>query len=323
VRPPATTVAKLLPAGIGLAALAVGGTVGFHLVFHSPWALGLYQTLVTISTLGDNRLAPVTTGQYAFVGTVTVLGYATWALVVAVLAGTLVSIDIRNIWGVRAMTERLAALRGHTIIVGGGRVGRQVATELQRSGRGIVLIDRDPGVARHLLDAGLLALTGDAMEEGTFAAAGLARAAGVVLALPDDAQNLYALLAVRDVAPGMFIVARAETAHAERHLRALGVERIVMPTALGGKRMARLVARPLSTDFLDTIVEEAGLEVREQPVLAGDALDGLAVRDIRPRLGDRVTLLAIHRDGRMLSLPPADTRIAPGDTLLLVTMRDR
>lgn len=180
----------------------------------------------------------------------------------------------------------------------------------------------NPEVARRLADAGFLALCDDAMEEGTFAAAGLARAGCVVLALPDDAQNLYALLAVRDFAPGMFIVARAETARAERHLRALGVERIVMPTALGGKRMARLVARPLSTDFLDTIVEEAGLDVREQPVISGDALDGLAVRDTRAHLGERVTLLAIHREGRMLSLPSADSRIAPGDTLLLVTMQD-
>jgi len=321
VRAPATPAGKLLPVGIALGSLVAVGTLGFHLAFRSPWALGLYQTLVTVSTLGDARLIPRSPAQYALLGTMTVLGYAAWALAVAVVAGTLVSIDIRSVWGVRSVTERIAALRGHTIVVGGGRVGRQVASELRRTGRDIVLLDRNPEVARRLAEDGFLALARDVMEDGVFAEVGVAHAAGVVLALPDDAQNLYALLAVRDTAPGVFIVARAESARAERHLRALGVERVVMPAVLGGRRLASLVARPLSAAFADDMVLEAGLEVAERLVPADDPLAGTLVRDIRGRLGGEVTLLAIHRGGRMLSLPPAETRIAAGDTLLLAKVQ--
>lgn len=317
LRAPATPAGKLLPVAVVLLALLAGGVVGFHLAFHSPWALGLYQTLVTVSTLGDPRVIPHTAAQYATLAVMTVLGYAAWALAVAVVAGTLVSIDIRTAWGVRSVNDRIAALRGHTIVVGGGRVGRQVATELRRAGHESVVLDRNAEVARRLAEEGFLALARDAMDEGVFAEVGIERAASVVLALPDDAQNLYALLAVRDVAPGVAVVARAESARAEQHLRALGVERVVLPTVLGGRRIANLVARPLSAAFVDDMVLEAGLEVAERPVHTGDPLAGTLVRDVRGLLGDRVTLLAIHRDGRMLSLPPADTRIATGDTLLL------
>ena len=320
LRPPATTTAKILPAAIALVALVCVGAIGFHLVFGSSWALGLYQTLVTASTLGDSRLVPHTGSQYAFLAGITVLGYASWAMIIAIVAGTLIAIDVRSLWGGRTMAERITALRGHIIVVGGGRVGQQVAEELRRVGRTVVLVDKDPQRIARLTEAGFLALARDAMDEDALAEAGVAHTAGVVLALPDDAQNLYVLFAVRDVAPDAIIVARAESDRAEKHLRAMGVQRIVMPTIVGGKRLARLLSRPLAADFLDTIIDEAGLEMRERPVLAGDALVDCLVRDLRRVLGERVTLLALRRDGRILTLPPADLRVLVGDTLLLVTL---
>jgi voltage-gated potassium channel len=318
VRAPATTAAKLMPAAAALVLLSLCGTLAFHLVFGSPWGLGLYQTLVTITTLGDARLVPSTRGQYAVVAAATVVGYAVWALTIATVAGTLVSIDVRDLWGGRRMEGRIAALRGHVVVVGGGRVGLQAATELGRAGRSVVILDRDAERVRRLEAAGFLCLARDAAEEGALAAAGLRHAAGVVLALPDDAQNLYVLFAIRDIAPAMPIVARAESERAERHLRALGVERVVMPTLLGGKRLARLLTLPLAADFLDTLVEEAGLVVQERRVAEGDPLAGRAVRELRSVLGQRVTLLALRRDGRLHLLPAADLRLLPGDALLLV-----
>ncbi len=320
MRAPASTAGKLLPAGLALLSLFALGTVGFHAAFGGGWAVSLYRTLVTASTLGTRRTIPHTPGQYVLIGGLAVLGYAAWALTVAVVASTLVAIDVRSLWGGASVANRIAGLRGHTIVVGGGRVGQQVALELRRLGKALVVVDRDEARTRHLTEAGFLVLARDAMEEGTFAEAGVDRASDVVLALPDDAQNLYALLAIRDVAPGIRVIARAESARAERHLRALGVARVVLPTALGGKRLARLVTRPISTDFLDTIVDEAGLELREQEVVEGDVLAGKRVREIRVYVGEGVTLLAIHRDGRTIPLPPAEAELRAGDTLLLVTM---
>lgn len=321
MRLPVGPAGKLLPAILALATLIALGTAGFVALFGSPWLLAVYQTLVTISTLGDARVVPATTGQYAFIGSLTLLGYAAWGLFVAVVAGTLVTIDIHRRWEGPTLQERIAMLRGHAVVVGGGRVGHQVALELRNRGRDVLIVERNNEVARRLTELGFLVLVRDALEEGVLVQAGVDHASGVVLALPDDAQNLYVLLAVRDIAPRVRIVARAEGTRAEHHLRALGVERVVMPTALGGKRLARLIARPLTTDFLDTVVEEAGLDLREHPVLAGDALDGRPVRDVRHHLGETATLLAIHRDGQFLPLPPAVTTIRPGDVLMLACLR--
>jgi voltage-gated potassium channel len=322
VRPPASWLGKLLPALLALVALVIAGTIGFHLYFGSPAALGLYQTLVTMSTLGDARIQPHTTPQYTFLATMSVLGYAAWGLSIAVVTGLLVSIDIRNRWGGPTVIERIRMLHGHTIVVGGGRVGHNVAGELHRRDRDVVVLEKSPEQARRISEAGLLVLVRDALEEGALEEAGLSRAGGVVLALPDDAQNLYALLAIRDLAPDIHVVARAETARAERHLRALGVQRVVMPTAIGGKRLARLLLRPLYSEFLDTVIDEAGFEIREHSVTPNDSLVGVAVRDIRGHLGEAVTLLAIHRGGRFLPMPPAETEIQAGDSLLLVFVRE-
>lgn len=322
VRPPASAGGKLLPALLALVALVAIGTLGFHLLFHSPAALGVYQTLVTISTLGDAHIQPATTPQYAFMAAISVLGYAAWGLSIAVVTGLLVTMDIRSRWGGPTVIERIRMLHGHIIVVGGGRVGHNVAEELHRRGRDVVVLEKNPDQGRRLTEAGLLVLVRDALEEGALGEAGLERAGGVVLALPDDAQNLYALLAIRDIAPDVHVVARAETGRAERHLRALGVQRVVMPTTIGGKRLARLLLRPLYADFLDTVIDEAGLEIREHPVALGDPLVDVPVRDLRPQLGQAATLLAIHRDGRFMPLPPAETLIRAGDNLLLVFIEE-
>ncbi len=320
MRAPATTAAKLMPAGVAFVVVALGGTFGYHAIFGSGWPLGLYQTLVTVSTLGDARLVPQTTSQYAFIAVLTVVGYALWALVIAIVAGTLVAIDVRGLWGGRRMAERIAAMRGHVVVVGGGRVGQQVAEELRRAARPLVVVDRNPERVARLTEAGYLAIARDVMEDGVLLEAGLRDASGVVLALPDDAQNLYAVFAVRDVAPQALIVARAESARAQRHLEALGVHRVVMPTVLGGKRLARLLSLPLAADFLETIMEEAGLAVHERAVQATDALAGRAVRDLRAVLGERATLLAVRRDSRLYPLPGADLQILEGDMLLIATV---
>lgn len=321
MRLPTRPVGKLVPALVALVVLVALGTAGFRLLFGSPWGLGLYQTVVTISTLGDRRVTPTTSAQYVFVGALALLGYAAWGLFVAVVAGTLVSIDIRKRWGEPSLEERMARMRHHAIVVGGGRVGHQVAAELRRRGQDVVVVERSQEAARRLTEAGLLVLARDALEEGVLAQAGLATAVGVVLALPDDAQNLYVLLAIRDLAPQVRVVARAESTRAERHLRALGVERVVMPTALGGKRLARLIARPLTTDFFDAVADEADLDLREHTVHDGDPLAGRPVRDVRSHLGESSTLLAIHRDGVFLPLPAAETVICSGDMLVLARLR--
>jgi len=312
---------KLWPALAAVVGLAAGGTVALRLAFGGGLGLNLYRTVATMATLGDPRLAPHTAAQYVVVGAVALLGFSAWGVVVAVVAGTVIAVDIGELWGGRGMEARVAAMRGHTVVLGGGRVGLHVAQELRRSGQTVVLVDHDQGVVERLRADGWTALATDAVAEGALERLGLAHAAGLVLALPEDEKNLYAFLAAREIAPRVPVVARAESARAERQLRALGVHRIVQPTRLGGLRLARLLTQPLVAEFLDEVVDEGALEVSELDVVAGHELAGAPIAQLRSRLGEQRTVLCIRRGGSLIALPADQERIEAGDTLLLAAAR--
>ncbi|MCL6595137.1 MAG: TrkA family potassium uptake protein [Firmicutes bacterium] len=315
--------AKLWPALAAVAGVAAAGTLALHAAFGGGLGVNLYRALTTMATLGDQRLVPRTPVQYAVLGGLALLGYAGWGVVVAVVAGTLVSLDLGALWEGRRMEARIARLSGHTVVVGGGRVGTHLAEEMARRGGAVVVIERDPHRARLLEEGGrCLVLALDALEDGVLERAGVARAGGVALALPEDAQNLYAYLAVRELAPHVPVVARAESVRAERQLRHLGVERIVMPTRLGGLRMARLLAQPLVADFLDQVVDDARLEVREIDVDAGMPWAGRTVGEVAAAEGGGSTVLCIRRGERLLALPTVGVPVLAGDTLLIATARD-
>jgi voltage-gated potassium channel len=314
--------AKMRPALAALVAVAALGTLCLHWAFGGSWAVNLYRAVTIMSTLGDQRLVPATTFQYTVVGGLSLLGYAGWGVVVAVVAGTLVALDLSAVWGGRRMEERIAQMSGHTVVLGGGRVGTHAAEELIRQGVPVVVVEHQPEL-RHTFEAlGCPVLIADALEDGVLERAGLKRAGGVVLALPDDAANLYAILAVREINPTVPAVARAESVRAERQLLSLGVGRVVMPTRLGGARLARLVAQPLATEFLDRIVDEADIDIREVDVAEGMDLVGESVSAAAGRMGARATVLCVRRDGRLLALPDASLPIAAGDTLLVAMAHD-
>ncbi len=323
MRPSDELWAKLRPALAALAVVVALGTLFLRMAFGGGLGVNAYRAVTTMSTLGDQSVSPHSALQYVVVAALALLGYAGWGVVVAILAGTLVALDLTAIWGGKRMEDRIAAMSGHTVILGGGRVGTHVAEVLVRRGAPVVVVEQRPE-RRHALEGlGCPVLSLDALEDGALERAGVKRAGGVVLALPDDASNLYALLATRELNPTVPIVARAESVRAERQLRSLGVHHVVMPTRLGGARIARLVAQPLAAEFLDRIVDEADIEIREVDVAAGMDLVGQTVAQVASALGERATVLCIRRQGRVLALPEPALSIAAGDTVLVATTRQK
>jgi voltage-gated potassium channel len=55
----------------------------------------------------------------------------------------------------------------------------------------------------------------------------------------------------RGMNPGLFILSRASQAATEKKLIRAGANKVVMPSLIGGLRMAHTILRPAVTDFFD------------------------------------------------------------------------
>ena len=127
------------------------------------------------------------------------LEIARWSGVVAsvgTLFNAIVGIFSRRIskWITRCRT-------GHTVVIGGGGTGLQLATDLMTDGHQVTVIEKteDSNSARIMVDRGAAVVVGDAREIETLKAGAVDEAKMVLVVAGNDANNIEILAAVTEL----------------------------------------------------------------------------------------------------------------------------
>jgi voltage-gated potassium channel len=217
------------------------------------------------------------------------------------------------------MDKRIAALRGHVIVCGWGRVGRAIARELAAAGTGLVVIDNDPERVATITSHPYI--LGDASDDDVLRQAGIDRAAALIAAVSTDPANLFITLSGRSLRPDLFIVSRAREESSMAKLERAGADRVVNPQEIGGARIAAFVLRPNVTEFLDVVMHERETELRleEMVVAPSSTLAGISLgqAELRERTGALVLALRDEAQG-FITNPTAATVIEPGQILIAI-----
>ncbi len=134
------------------------------------------------------------------------------------------------------IARRSINAEGHVIICGFGRSGQNLARLLEAEKIGYIALDLDPDRVRQATAAGQSVVFGDAARLQSLMAAGLARAAAVVVSYHDTASALKILHLAHSHAPKVPVLVRTiDDADFER-LRAAGATEVV-PEAIEGSLM--------------------------------------------------------------------------------------
>lgn len=144
------------------------------------------------------------------------------------------------------LTNPPSKLHGHAIIVGYGRVGKNVLEGLRDIGVPVVVIDEDLRRVRQLREAGTPALLGDASYPSVLSAARPQEARLIVIALPDPASTLAAVRNARQANAQRPILVRMPREADEQALRAAGATSLVAPERAGADLLLRESAQALS-----------------------------------------------------------------------------
>jgi voltage-gated potassium channel len=302
--------------GIGLlAAVLLYGGLGFHELLHDSWLQSLFNTVAVMSTVrGVTAARPI---PLVFLTVLMVVGTAVWIFWVSIVVSIIVQNDLGFLQEMRRKGQ-VRRMKDHFVVLGAGQVGRSIALELREQGESVIVADTDPDRIARMAADGFLTAKLDRVDLAGGVEVNIASARGVALAWPDDAQNLYAYLSVKDVNPQILVVARAQTAQAAHYLRSLGIERVILPDIASGRRMARMLTKPVAHDLLMAMLEEEGVQVTE--VLVDDRSDMAhqPVAQVRQVFGEDVTLIGLWREGKTHMGPRASDIIHPGDTLILL-----
>ncbi len=315
----------------GLIFIVTVGLLAVAAYMACGWPAGdaLYMVVMTIYTVGYGEVRPVNTPELrAITMALIVAGCTGMIFLTGVLIQLITASQLQQFLGTRRMQKDIAALDGHIVICGYGRIGQMLARELQAARRDCVVLERDEARLALARSHGLLVLQADATQEESLQAAGIGRAQALATVLPDDAANVFITLSARGLNRTLTIIARGEAPMTEKKLLQAGADRVVMPAHIGAERVAELILFHDLARMLDGAgghgelardLRRLGLELEVVAAGAGSRAAGMSVAALEQAAAGAFLVVALSRaQGDSLLQPQPDAVIAPGDGVALV-----
>lgn len=201
------------------------------------------------------------------------------------------------------------------IVVGGGKVGANLARTLIAKDNEVVVIEAKSSRAATLEDEfGHRVIHGDGTELYVLERAGITRPPDILVAVTgDDEDNMVISQVARERFGVTKVIARVNDPRNQEHFDLLGISPTVCPTA----RIMALIEHEVPEHDLVQLLELKGenLEIVEVEVDAKSPCVGTVVE--RLRLPDGVRLISVVRDGKA-RLAVGATSIEKGDQLLAI-----
>jgi voltage-gated potassium channel len=290
------------------AALIVLGAVGLAISERVDLWFAFRWALDTASTEGGFAQPRTVAGQLVEVALI-IVGVGTLFYALAIIAEFFAAGHLAEMLADRRTQRMIDSLNDHHIICGFGRVGVQVARDLQVARAQAVVIDLDPEHRDQAQALGFHFVQGDASDELVLQEAGIERARSIVACSDSDAVNVFIALTARELRADISIVARAASEDTEKKLRRAGADRVISPYKASGTEMARLALHRQLSGAVDV-----GEEYRLEEIVVGDGSGGVgqSVGEVR----GASMIVGLRRGTDFQPQPAAEATLQAGDVIL-------
>ena len=281
---------------------------------HLSLADVVYFTMVTVTTVGYGDIVPVTPrARLIDALVVTPVRIFIWII----FLGTAYQLALRQFTEVFRMAKLQSNLDQHVVVCGFGHTGYSAVKELLAKGtepEHIVVIDPRDDRVQTAVELGVVALKGDATQEGLLQhAAFLSQAKAVIISAGRDDTNALILLTVKNLNTRCRVIVSAKEEENVKLFRQGGAQTIISPATYGGYMLAAAVDQQYLADYLEDFLTAGGqVNIVERMVEGGDV--GKTANDLQPDV-----LLRVYRHGTILSPWELQDgqRLETGDVMLL------
>jgi len=284
----------------------------------------VYMAIITVATVGYGEVVDTSANPTLRVFNIFVIFFGIGIMLYVFSASTafIVEGELKDIFRRRKMLKQIRDLKDHFVICGAGETAYHVVNELLKTSHQFVVIDHDEERLEKIQHLGEFpVLKGEAADEEVLEEAGLSRAAGLAIVLPDDKDNLMVTVTARQMSSTVRIIARCADARMGDKLIRAGASTAVSPNMIGGMRMASELIRPHVVGFLDLMLREKSktLRVEEISVREGSSWAGKTVHETEIHRRFELLALAVRNAaGAMEYNPHGDTVLRSGDVLIVM-----
>ncbi len=199
-------------------------------------------------------------------------------------------------------------------VIGLGRFGESIATELANAGADVLAVDIDKERVRALADIVTCAVAVDIRDTEAMESLGLSNMDAVIIAVTQslDISILATIYAKECGVP--YVVAKSKDEIHTRILEKIGADKIIIPERETGIR----IARHLLTGNIINLVELSDtirmIEIDIRPEWAGHTL-----RELDLRKKEKINVIALRSNGE-LDVSPDPDKVLTSDITLLITI---
>jgi len=314
---------KIYTALLLLFVLILVGTLGFMSLADFEVIEAIYMTVITVSTVGFSEVRPLDLDAKIFTIFLIITSVSIFGYVISVITEYIANNKLIEELKFRKVEKKIASLKGHTIVCGYGRNGKQAMARLMRYKKECVIIESDPVLVDEIeLDGNLLYIRGDATSDEILHSAGIERASSLITTLPSDADNLYVVLSARQLNKECTIVSRASNDSSYKKLKVAGADNVIMPDKLGGAHMASLVITPDIMEFIDRLSIEGESSSNIEELIIEDLPEeytNKSIMDLDLRKKTGCTVIGFKTPNKEYIInPDASTKLVPKSKLIVI-----
>ena len=272
----------------------------------------VYYATVSLSTTGYGDITPASdSARLINIVVVTPLRL----LFLIVLVGT--TLELLTERSRQAVTVRRwrSRVRNHVVVVGYGTKGAAAVDTMLGDGANpsaIVVVDSDGERLRLAGARGLVTVNGNGTRSEVLRAAGVTRAASIVVATSRDDTAVLVTLTARELAPEATIVAAVRETENVHLVRQSGADSVVVSSETAGRLLGMATTTPSVVNVIeDLITPDFGFSIAERPVEQSEV--GGSPRHLSDIVLSVVRAGELHR----VDAPTVDA-LEAGDRLLYV-----
>lgn len=209
------------------------------------------------------------------------------------------------------------------VIIGDGKVGSTLSSQLQREGHDIVVIDNNQNALRNLINTqDVMCVEGNGALYDVQMEAGVPNSDLVIACTSMDELNMLCCLLAKKLGAKKTI-ARVRDPQYFRQLNVmkeeLGLSMGINPELAAAYEIARIMLFPAATKI--ELFAKGKVELVEFKLAAQSMLDGMSLSEVYKKFKVKVLVCAVQREGEIF-IPDGDFRLHSGDKINLTASHE-